>query len=121
MKMSPLPKTEHSWETAFKLLSSAGFIVIGGGRGLALRASELSADGFGDPLNAGIEGPAALWPVVVGRTRSLPFLFLCHADAPLPGSIGWKQRGKPRRNPEIPVIDLRRRNTCRRRIFLLWS
>jgi hypothetical protein len=54
--------------------------------------------------------------VVVGRTRSLPFVFLCHADAPSPGSIGWKQRGSPRRKSKTPVIDLRRRNACGRRI-----
>jgi hypothetical protein len=75
------------------LLSSPWFVVIGGGRRPTLRASKLSADGFGNPPNAGIERLAAVRSVVVGRTRPLPFLFLCHADAPSSGSIGWKQRG----------------------------
>jgi hypothetical protein len=69
------------------LLSSPWFVVIGGGRRLTLRTSKLSADGFGDPPNAGIEGLAAGRSVVVRRTRPLPFLFLCHADAPSSGSI----------------------------------
>jgi hypothetical protein len=30
---------------------------------------------------------------------------------------GWKQCGSPRRKSETPVIDLRRRNACRRRII----
>jgi hypothetical protein len=59
---------------------------VGGGRRLTLRASKLSADGFGNSPNAGIEGLAAGRSVVVGRTGSLPFLFLCHADAPSSGS-----------------------------------
>jgi len=69
-------------------LSSPWFVVIGGGRRPTLRASKLSADGFGNPPNAGIEGLAAERSVVVGRTRPLPYLFLCHTDAPSSGSIG---------------------------------
>jgi len=49
--------------------------------------------GCGCNLQAsGIERCAVRRSVVVGRTRSLPFLFLCDADAPWSGSIGWKQR-----------------------------
>jgi hypothetical protein len=70
------------------LLSSPWFIVISDGRRLTLCASKLSADGFGNPPNAGIEGLAALRSVVVGRTRPLSFLFLCHADTPSSGSVG---------------------------------
>jgi hypothetical protein len=40
-------------------LSSPWFIVIGGDWRLTLLASKLSADGFGNPPNAGIEGLAA--------------------------------------------------------------
>ena len=64
------------------LLSSPWFIVIGRDRRLTLCASKLSADGFGNPPNARIEELAAGRSVVVGRTRPLPFLFLCYADAP---------------------------------------
>jgi hypothetical protein len=97
------------------MLLSPWFIVISSGRRLTLLASKLSADGFGNPPNAGIERLAAVRSVVVGRTRSLPFLFLCHADAPSSGSVGWKQRGNGQRKSEIQAIDLRRRNACRRR------
>jgi hypothetical protein len=103
------------------LLASAGLIVISGDGGLTLRARKLSTDGFGNPPNAGIERTAALRSVVVGRTTSLPFLFLCHADALLPGFIGWKQSEISQRKSEIPVIDFQRRNACKRRIVLLWS
>jgi hypothetical protein len=51
-------------------------------------ASKLSADGFGYPQKTGIEGLAAVRPVVVGGATPLRFLFLCHADAPSSGSIG---------------------------------
>jgi hypothetical protein len=68
-------------------LSSPWFIVIGGDRRLTLLASKLSADGFGNPPNAGIEGLAAARSVVVGWTTPLAFLFLRHADAPSSGSI----------------------------------
>jgi hypothetical protein len=67
------------------LLSSPWFIVIGSGRRLGLCASKLSADGFGYPPNAGIEGLAAVRSVVVGRATPLRFFFLCHADAPSSG------------------------------------
>jgi hypothetical protein len=45
--------------------SSPWFIVISGGRKLVLRASKLSADGFGNPPNAGIEGFGTERSVVV--------------------------------------------------------
>ena len=89
VKMSPVQKAEPVLGKPLStLLSSVGFIVIGSGRGLTLRPSKLSADGLGNPPNAGIEGLAAVRPVVVGRTRPLVFLFLRHADAPSSGSIG---------------------------------
>src|ERR1700737_3873086 len=39
-----------------------------------------------NPQDSRIERPLVRRPVVVGQTRSLPFVFLCHADAPSPGS-----------------------------------
>jgi hypothetical protein len=88
MKMSPVRKKRNPEKPFPTLLSPPWFIVIGGGRRLILRARKLSADGFGNPPNAGIDGFAAERSVVVGRTRPLPFLVLCHADAPSSGSIG---------------------------------
>ena len=60
-------------------------------------------------------------PLSFGRPRSLSFLFLCHADTPSSGSIGWKQRGNPQRKSEIRIIDLRRRNPAGGGVPLLWS
>jgi hypothetical protein len=57
---------------------------------------------LGDPLS---------WPDQVPAN-----LFLCHADAPSSGFIGWKQCVNPRRKSEIRIIDLRRRNAYERRI-----
>src|ERR1700686_5317475 len=74
-------------------LSLPRFVVIGSGRRLGLCASKLSADGFSNPQDSRIERHAIRRSVVVSRTRSLPFLFFCHADAPWSGSIGWKRRG----------------------------
>jgi hypothetical protein len=78
------------------LLSPPWFIVIGGGRRLILRASKLSADGLGNPPNAGIEGLAAERSVVVGRTKSLPFIVFRHSDVSSSGSIGQKATKKRR-------------------------
>src|SRR6266849_1850813 len=118
MKMSLIQKSQGPalGKPFPTLLSSPRFNVIGGDWRLTLCASKLSADGFSNPQDSRIERHAVRRSVVFGRTRSLPCLFLCHADAPSSGSIGWRQRGNPRRKSEIPVIDLRRRNTCRRRI-----
>src|SRR6266849_486006 len=89
MKIRWFRKAEPSfWKPFQTLLSSHSFIVIGGGRRLTLRASKLSADGFGGPPNAGIDGLAVGRSVVVRWTRPLSFLFLCHTDAPSSGSIG---------------------------------
>ena len=78
-------------------------------------SGRISARRCRNPPNAWIERLAAGRSVVVGRTRPLRFVFLCHADAPSSGSIGWKQREDAGRKLEIRVIDLRRRNACRRR------
>src|SRR5216683_5285020 len=97
MKMSLIQKSQGPalGKPFPTLLSSPRFNVIGGDWRLTLCASKLSADGFSNPQDSRIERHAVRRSVVVGRTRSLPFLFLilCHADAPSQGSVGWKQRG----------------------------
>jgi hypothetical protein len=96
-------------------LSWPWFVVIGGGWKLGLLTSELSADSFRNPQNAGVKRLTGARSVVIGRTKPLPFLFRRHSDAPSSSPSNEQQRRSAEQKSELRAVVAERKDTCGRR------